>query len=71
MLARAYVALFLDVTGKTLDFPGAQFIVQPMSGWSCFWSWLQAQIAAQGLFEIYYQIARITAADHERASKDR
>ena len=66
LLVRAYVSVFLDATHTTLDFlPDTvrQFIFPPTSCASVAWSWFQAQLAAQGLFGIYYKLAKWAAND--------
>ena len=64
LLFRAYVSCALTVTGTKMDLVNTdvQVIVDallpPTSGTSLAWSWLQAQIAAQGLFAFYYKLAK-------------
>ncbi len=64
LLARAYISLIVDATQSTPDWPYFQWLFPATSVASLGWSWLQAQLAAQGVFSLYYKIARVTFADH-------
>ena len=67
LLIRAYVAVILQATHTTFESEVVPYLF-PQAPWhSLVWSIVQAQLAAVGLFTIYYKIVKV--AESERRAR--